>query len=243
MNNVQRANPLKDQFSAPTPQRQQLGTNQLDLTDAEKLFLIQGNNINDQQFNSLRPAFEEVRSGRVDQHREQTRNQPELARQELNQFSQNQNVQLLQQNQQKGFKNLQSQPTTVQQHPEVLLNRLSAEKKQQFLVQFELLTQEQQIFAYNKFLSSPQELQQFAITQFLSLDSQTLGIALQDEIRREKENSQQQQQIVQTQQQQLAGQDQFQQISAADQLALEQQQQALQQIIDLQNSINFPFNK
>merc|ERR1712106_784122 len=92
-------------------------------------------------------------------------------------------------------------------------------------------------------LSSPQELQQFAINQFLSLDSRTLGIALQDEIRREKENSQQQQQIVQTQQQQLAGQDQFQQISAADQLALEQQQQALQQIIDLQNSINFPFNK
>ena len=97
-------------------------------------------------------------------------------------------------------------------------------------------------------LSSLILVQQFAINQFLSLDSQVLAVSLQEEIRKEQQFHQEQQQSLQVPQQQPFApnprQSQQQpQPSIADQLALRQQQEALQQIIDLQNSINFPNSK
>jgi len=118
----------------------------------------------------------------------------------------------------------------------VFLNQLSAEQKQQFLSQFDRLTQEQQEYAYNKFLSTPPEVQQFAIKQFLSLDPRVLAVSLQEEIRKEQESGRQPAAPRPNPQQPP-------QASPAEQLALRQQQEALQEIIDLQNSINFPNGK
>ena len=131
-------------------------------------------------------------------------------------------------------------PQPSQSHPEQFLNQLSPEQKEKFLAQFDQLTLEQQIYAYNKFISTPPEIQKFAINQFLSLDGQVLAVALQAEIKREPQLAQfplgqQQRQQDPHQQQPLPSQP-----SNTDQLALRQQQETLQQIIDLQNSINFP---
>ena len=51
------------------------------------------------------------------------------------------------------------------------------EQKHRFLNQFGLLTQDQQIYAFNKFLFTPQEVQQFAINQSMSLKSEILAAA------------------------------------------------------------------
>ena len=52
----------------------------------------------------------------------------------------------------------QSLAATVE-HPERLLNQLSPQQKQLFLRQFSALTQQQQDYAYNKFLSTPPQVQ------------------------------------------------------------------------------------
>ena len=132
-------------------------TNTAELSDREKLLLLQKHFQTFQESNDLTPGSEETRAGT--------------------------GVEVDSEKNQRKFPTVQ--PNSRIQHPEILLNQLSLTQKNKFLNQFESLSQEKQIFAYNKFLSSPQEIQVFAINQFLSLDSHTLGRAIQDEIRRE----------------------------------------------------------
>ena len=141
-------------------------------------------------------------------------------------------------------------------HPEEFLNRLTAEDKTKFLQQFSYLNLEQQQYAYNQFLSTPANVQQFAIKQFLSLDPEVLVFSIQTEIDSERgvQPQQQQPQPPQPQfnqqqpqrQQQQQGQrfnninQQPRQLSGADARALQQQENALNDIIALQNALNFP---
>ena len=71
-------------------------------------------------------------------------------------------------------------------HPEVLLNMLSATDQDKFLQQFSLLNTPQQNYAFNQFINSRREIQQFAISQFLKLDPETLIVSIQAEIDRDK---------------------------------------------------------
>ena len=149
-------------------------TNTAELSDREKLLLLQKHFQTFQKSNNLTPDSEETRTGTAKTiqedilHKQRTF-EVDSEKHELRQ--------------ERKFPTVQ--PNSRIQHPEILLNQLSLTQKNRFLNQFESLSQEQQIFAYNKFLSSPEEIQVFAINQFLSLDSHTLGRAIQDEIRRE----------------------------------------------------------
>jgi len=134
---------------------------------------------------------------------------------------------------------------------------LSQEDKTKFLQQFSYLNLEQQQYAYNQFLSTPANVVQFAIKQFLSLDPEVLVFSIQTEIDSERgvqpaqpvqQNPQppRQPQFNQLQQGQQQGQrfinnnQQPRQLSRADNRALQQQENALNDIIALQNSLNFP---
>merc|ERR1711971_1460935 len=149
------------------------------------------------------------------------------------------------------------QPGDQSRHPEEFLNRLTEEDKTKFLQQFSYLNLEQQQYAYNQFLSTPANVQQFAIKQFLSLDPEVLVFSIQTEIDSERGvqpqrqitqplqpqfNQQQQQQQQQQQGQRFNNNNQQQprQLSGADARALQQQENALNDIIALQNSLNFP---
>jgi len=139
------------------------------------------------------------------------------------------------------------QPLSQARHPEEFLNRLTEEDKTKFLQQFSFLNVEQQQYAYNQFLSTPANVQQFAIKQFLSLDPEVLVFSIQTEIDSERGVQPQQQnpQPPQPQQQQQGqrfndNNQQPRQLSGADARALQQQENALNDIIALQNSLNFP---
>ena len=68
----------------------------------------------------------------------------------------------------------------MEQHQEVLLNKLSPEQKQLFQNQFNKLSQELQNFSYNKFISFSPDIQVYGITQ-LNPDQ------LAESIKREKD--------------------------------------------------------
>ena len=142
-----------------------------------------------------------------------------------------------------------SQPSQPSRHPEEFLNRLTQEEKTKFLQQFSYLNLEQQQYAYNQFLSTPANVQQFAIKQFLSLDPEVLVFSIQTEIDSERgvQPSQpnpppRQPQFNQQQQGQrfINNNQQPRQLTRADSRALQQQESALNDIIALQNSLNFP---
>ena len=69
----------------------------------------------------------------------------------------------------------------MEQHQEVLLNKLSPEQKQLFQNQFNKLSQELQNFSYYKFISSSPDIQVYAINQFLSLKTEELAEAINRE--------------------------------------------------------------
>jgi len=221
------------------------------LTDFQQLDLLQKNNARNGRVQVLRPAFEEQAfipnlQKKTDFNTQflGTTRRIELPRQK-NQFGLSpqfdQQVQALQ-SQPRGFPFQQQQNTLKPPtHPEQLLNQLNPKQKQQFLHQFDQLTRDQQVYAYNKFLSTPQDIQLFAINQFLSLDIQVLATALQDEIAREPILAKNLLEFLPGQKSPSVLPSQLQaQPSQADQLASLHQKEALQQIINLQNSINFP---
>jgi len=70
-------------------------------------------------------------------------------------------------------------------HPSQLLNQLTEQQKQVFIGNFGLLKPDQQIYAYNKFLTAPPEVQQFAIQQFLSLDPNVLVVSIEEELKKQ----------------------------------------------------------
>ena len=90
-------------------------------------------------------------------------------------------------------------------HPSDILNRLPQQQQQKFLEQFLSLAPEHQSFVYRKLLSSPPDIQQFAIDQFVSLDNRVLVVSIQAELDKEKQRRQPQQQQPQQQQQQFTG--------------------------------------
>ena len=151
------------------------------------MFILRENSTSVIGFGDLRPAFEDERSGFVDQQQVDLKiNQQQLSGKLMDQVSVNKNHFSL--HTQLPYINFHLFNSVWDVHPEKLLNILCLEQKHRFLNQFGLLTQDQQIYAYNKFLYTPQKVQQFAINQFLSLDSQILAAALQDEIRMEAES-------------------------------------------------------
>lgn len=83
---------------------------------------------------------------------------------------------------------MQPSPASIA-HPEVLLNMLSPSEQDKFLQQFSLLNTPQQNYAFNQFINSRREIQQFAISQFLKLDPETLIVSIQAEIDRDKERN------------------------------------------------------
>jgi len=138
-------------------------------------------------------------------------------------------------------------------NPDELLKNLAPKDQQLFLQQFSQLTVDQQVYAYNQFVSQPPEVQRFALNQFLELDTQVLAISLQAEIN--KLNGvpapQQQTGVAQQPQQQFQGQQQPQQqfqgrqqqerpLSAGERRQLAMQQAQLDEIIALQNSLINP---
>ena len=74
----------------------------------------------------------------------------------------------------------------IESHPSAILNKLPLSSQQKFLEQFLSLTPEHQSFVYRKLLSSPADIQQFAIDQFISLDNRVLVVSIQAEL--DKEN-------------------------------------------------------
>ena len=64
-------------------------------------------------------------------------------------------------------------------HPSQILNSLPLRSQEKFLEQFLSLTPEHQNFVYRKLLSSPPDIQQFAIEQFVSLDNRVLIVSIQ----------------------------------------------------------------
>ena len=94
-------------------------------------------------------------------------------------------------------------PTTTAStgHPSDILNRLPQQQQQKFLEQFLSLAPEHQSFVYRKLLSSPPDIQQFAIDQFVSLDNRVLVVSIQAELDKETQRRQPQQQQQQQQQQ------------------------------------------
>merc|ERR1719356_1424999 len=153
------------------------------------------------------------------------------------------------------------------QHPEVLLNRLSTNQKLNFLDKFNFLSKELQLFAYNKFISSAPNVQEYAINQFLSLTKKELSESIKGEYLKEtgisrnsekpplktqlpqlpqnrfslKQTTSPQLQLEKENAQPLVETELelFQaEASRADQLALKQQLEALKQIIAQQNKIN-----
>ena len=62
---------------------------------------------------------------------------------------------------------------------------LSPSDQDRFLQQFSLLNTQQQNYAFKQFLNSRREIQQFAISQFLKLDPETLIVSIQAEIERD----------------------------------------------------------
>jgi hypothetical protein len=194
-NKIKPTNHVNNKVSgSPSQPQPVLNANKIELTDRAKLLILRGNSPRIIRFDDLRPAFEDERPGVVDQQqvdlvKDQKINQQQLSGKLMDQVSGNKNLlsltQLTQQNTEQHFPSFQGNFLKIV-HPDKLLNQLSLDQKHTFLNQFELLTQDQQIYAYNKFLSTPQEVQQFAINQFLSLDSHILAAALQDEIRREE---------------------------------------------------------
>ena len=102
-------------------------------------------------------------------------------------------------------------PTTASTgtgHPSDILNRLPQQQQQKFLEQFLSLAPEHQSFVYRKLLSSPPDIQQFAIDQFVSLDNRVLVVSIQAELDKETQRRQpqhQQQHQQQQQQQQFIG--------------------------------------
>ena len=92
-------------------------------------------------------------------------------------------------------------------HPSDILNRLPQQQQQKFLEQFLSLAPEHQSFVYRKLLSSPPDIQQFAIDQFVSLDNRVLVVSIQAELDKEtqRRQPQHQQQQQQPQQQQFIG--------------------------------------
>ena len=107
------------------------------------------------------------------------------------------------------------------------MNRLSTDNQLKFLQQFNSLPEELQLYSYDKFLSIPQNLQQSAITQFLTLDRNILADTLENERRREMKEKTEENFVIHSSE-----------ISVADQLALQDQQRALQEIINQQRTIN-----
>ena len=99
--------------------------------------------------------------------------------------------------------------TAATGHPSDILNRLPQQQQQKFLEQFLSLAPEHQSFVYRKLLSSPPDIQQFAIDQFVSLDNRVLVVSIQAELDKETQRrqpqQQQQQQKQQQQQQQFIG--------------------------------------
>ena len=91
--------------------------------------------------------------------------------------------------------------TATTGHPSDILNRLPQQQQQKFLEQFLSLAPEHQSFVYRKLLSSPPDIQQFAIDQFVSLDNRVLVVSIQAELDKETQRRQPQQQ----QQQQFIG--------------------------------------
>ena len=89
--------------------------------------------------------------------------------------------------------------------PSDILNRLPQQQQQKFLEQFLSLAPEHQSFVYRKLLSSPPDIQQFAIDQFVSLDNRVLVVSIQAELDKETQRRQpqhqQQPQLQQKQQQ------------------------------------------
>ena len=63
---------------------------------------------------------------------------------------------------------------------------LSPSEQDKFLQQFSLLNTQQQNYAFNQFINSRREIQQFAISQFLKLDPETLIVSIQAEIDRDE---------------------------------------------------------
>ena len=92
--------------------------------------------------------------------------------------------------------------TAATGHPSDILNRLPQQQQQKFLEQFLSLAPEHQSFVYRKLLSSPPDIQQFAIDQFVSLDNRVLVVSIQAELDKETQRRQPQQQ---QQQQQFIG--------------------------------------
>ena len=92
--------------------------------------------------------------------------------------------------------------TATTGHPSDILNRLPQQQQQKFLEQFLSLAPEHQSFVYRKLLSSPPDIQQFAIDQFVSLDNRVLVVSIQAELDKETQRRQLQQQ---QQQQQFIG--------------------------------------
>ena len=64
-------------------------------------------------------------------------------------------------------------------HPSQILNNLPLRSQEKFLEQFLSLSPEHQNFVYRKLLSSPADIQQFAIEQFVSLDNRVLVVSIQ----------------------------------------------------------------
>ena len=64
-------------------------------------------------------------------------------------------------------------------HPSQILNNLPLRSQEKFLEQFLSLSPDHQNFVYRKLLSSPPDIQQFAIEQFVSLDNRVLVVSIQ----------------------------------------------------------------
>ena len=80
-----------------------------------------------------------------------------------------------------------------------LINKLSMEEQTKFLAQFTMLNFAQQEYAYQQFVSTPENVQQFALKQFLSLEPDILSISIDREIQAEEEEEERRKnQIIQT---------------------------------------------
>ena len=78
----------------------------------------------------------------------------------------------------------------TESHPSEILNNLPQSAQQKFLEQFLSLTPEHQSFVYKKLLSSPADIQQFAIDQFISLDNRVLVVSIEAELEKERKRQQ-----------------------------------------------------